>query len=430
MASADDLSVSGSSLTDEPSLTVSPVVDASGPWTVSVARTLEEVERLRPSWEALQADSLRADPDFFLTVLRSSGPAVLRPHVILFERDGRPEMLVVARIESIRLPSRFGYRTFYAPRVRSLTVVYGGVLGATELAAPVVDELWSTLAAGEADVVYMPSVRTDSPIYELARNRPPALCRQRGSGPKRHWRLVLPGSLEEFLVTRSARSRGRIRRYPKRLLDEYGDRMELRTYRDSSSIDELFAEAESVAAKTYQRALGASFEDSKLHRAITQLAMDRGWFRGYVLRLDGVPRAFWFGIGHRGVFRTGQTGFDPDYRDYNVGTYVLMRMIEDLCAEPSINVIDYGFGEAEYKHTFGSDSWEEDDVLMFAPTFRAVRINGSRAVVNGCARACGRVLARTGMAGTIKSRWRRRLQRSTTTTEATPAVGGVAPDDD
>ena len=75
-----------------------------------------------------------------------------------------------------------------------------------------------------------------------------------------------------------------------------------------------------------------------------------------------------------------------------------MRMIEELCAEDGIDVLDYGFGESEYKRRFGSESWEEEDVLVFAPTFRGVRINATGTAVSARRRLRKAVAAKTGIA--------------------------------
>src|SRR5687768_130651 len=88
---------------------------------VTVARTVDEVEALRPVWERLPVDNMDADIDHFLTVVRHRRE-VLRPHVIHVERPGRPDMLVVARLEDVPLESTVGYRVVARPRVRALMV--------------------------------------------------------------------------------------------------------------------------------------------------------------------------------------------------------------------------------------------------------------------------------------------------------------------
>ena len=102
---------------------------------VTVARTVEAVEELRETWEALSQERLTADFDYHLTVLRYA-PGVIRPHVAVLERDGSPPALAVGRVEEVELTARVGYKTVFSPRVRSLTIAQGGLLG-VDLTQPV-----------------------------------------------------------------------------------------------------------------------------------------------------------------------------------------------------------------------------------------------------------------------------------------------------
>ena len=115
---------------------------------------------VRDAWLRLQGDEIIADPDFFEASLLD--PAVVRLHVVLLERNGEAEAMLVGRIEELRLPSRVGYRTVYAPAVRSITVVNGGVLGAVDDDAfrEVMASLPASLANGEADIAMFRSLRS------------------------------------------------------------------------------------------------------------------------------------------------------------------------------------------------------------------------------------------------------------------------------
>lgn len=96
-------------------------------YTVSIAKSLSEVETLREIWESLQRHP-NSDIDFYKTVIEF-GEGIQRPHAILIRRDDGHAAIVAGRIESLRLPFRFGYKRITEILVRSLTVVYGGVLG-------------------------------------------------------------------------------------------------------------------------------------------------------------------------------------------------------------------------------------------------------------------------------------------------------------
>jgi CelD/BcsL family acetyltransferase involved in cellulose biosynthesis len=376
---------------------------------ITTVRTVEELESIREQWEALQGDLVTTDIDHYLTVLRAR-PNVVRPHVVLVERDGDPVALAVARIEEIRLSAKLAYFEVYAPRVRSLTVVYGGILGdhSHETLELVLGELRAALGRGEADVLRVRQVPVDSTLYRVAGTSIPFVFRGHGVTPALHWRADIPGSFEEYLAERSRGIRRNIRRYGNRLLEAYGDRVSLKVYRDEADIETLFRDTAAVAEKTYQAAIGASFEDDELRRGLTRLAMRRGWFRAYVLYLDDQPVAFWYGLGYRGVFSTDITGYDPAYGELRIGRYVMVKLIEDLCADRAIHALDYGFGDAEYKRLFGDRSWAEVDVVVYSPTVRGVWINFVRTLVRGLG-AGARAVAGNNSIERMKRRWRARL---------------------
>jgi CelD/BcsL family acetyltransferase involved in cellulose biosynthesis len=120
-----------------------------------------------------------------------------------------------------------------------------------------------------------------------------------------------------------------------------------------------------------------------------------------------VPRAFWHRTLYRRVFYTGPTGYDPEYRDLRLGTYVLARMAERLCGQA--DWLKFGLGDPEYKRHFGDQSWEADDVLIFARRPRPVAVNLTRSGVLAASRAGRTALAASGHLDAVRRRWRARL---------------------
>jgi CelD/BcsL family acetyltransferase involved in cellulose biosynthesis len=381
-------------------------VTASAP-SVTVARSVDDVERLRPAWQELRWGRVDADIDFFLTVV-GARENVVRPHVVVLERDGAVEGMAVARVEDIRLASSVGYRAVYRPSVRSLTLVHGGIAeaGSPETAQALVRELRAALARREADLLLLPSVRADAPLHAAAMNGLPPLPRER-SEPRTHRRLHLPASLDELLRSKSSKTRDGVERYRKRLRRDHGDRLSLEILRDPEDADRLFGDLETVASRTYQRGLGVAFGDTAEQRALTLLGLERGWFRAYVLYIDAAPVAFWPGYSYGGTFFIGTPGYDPAFAEYRVGQYLMTEMIDDLCSDEQVDYLDYGFGDSEYKRRFSDESWEEADVLLFAPTLKGRRVRAGRAAVSGSVRAAKRVLGEERQAR-LKQGWRRR----------------------
>ena len=376
---------------------------------VTTATTVQDLERLRGAWSALQGDAVTTDLDYNLTLLEQRA-RVERPHVVLFERGGRPAGMVVARLESVQLASKIGYKTVYRPRVRALRVAYDGMLGEAsgDLAPHVVSELMAALRRREADIVLLPNLRTDGPLFAAVTKQPALLLRQHIFDRKVHRRLRLPDSFDAFLGSLSRRTREGIRRNERRLLRTIGDQMSLRALEGPESIEAFFAAARPVAEATYQGSLGVGVQGDELELALTRLAGERGWFRARVLYLGERPIAFWHGYAYRGVFQTHVPGYLPSYRELNVGTYVLLRLVEELCADPSVDVLDFGFGDAEYKRRFGNEAWEEADVAIFAPSFKGVRVNAVRTAIVAANRVGKRAMG-SGLLARMKRVWRSRM---------------------
>jgi hypothetical protein len=376
-----------------------------------VLRTVEELGSVRDAWLELNGDQLAVDPDFFAAAVESD-PRIVRPHVVVLEDGLGPVAMLAGRIENLRLSVKLGYRAVYAPPVRSLTIVSGGILGVVNAAVfrELVDCVQSSLADGEADVAIFRHVPLGGSYHEIAAEAPSFTCRQHVHEPLAHWELDLPSTFDDFLARLSRSRRKSLARGARRLEREYGSRLAVRRYTDPAELDEYCRAVETVAAKTYQRALGAAIGDTPGHRERVRFCMERGWFRGYVLSIDGQPVAFEPGVLYEGRFHSGRPGYDPAYAHLGVGTFLFVRALADLCAEDEARVFDYGFGDAEYKRAFGSRCRREANVVVYAPTFRARRINAARTALLAMSMSSKRALGARGLQD-VKRRWRLRLQQ-------------------
>lgn len=374
--------------------------------TVRVARSFEEAEELRPAWERLQNNYVTSDIDFVLTYCRHT-QGIIRPHIVLLEENGEPVALAAGRLEDINLPARLGYKVVLDSRVRALTVVYGGLLGDTASLPALLAAVGESVKDERLDLVRFRMLELDSSQHATLARGAPVLRKQRFAPKLRHWRSALPGTLDDFLAQRSRRRRESVRRYSRRLEKTYGDDVRVEVVRDCAGLEKLFAESKLVHQETYQHILGVGFSDENVQRRLAELAADRGWFRGYMLYLRDKPAAFWHGNAYRGSFGVSATGFDPTYAEDRPGTYLLMRAVEDLSGDGSAQVLDFGFGDADYKRHFGDDFVEEQDIGVFERRTKTIALNAVHSTLGG-ATAAGRTVA--GSTGALKNiRRRRRL---------------------
>jgi hypothetical protein len=377
---------------------------------VTVWRTTEDLLAAREQWSAVPWRTFEADLDVFLTVVEAL-PEAIRPHVIAVERDGRLAGALVLRLERVQLSTSVGYATLYSPRVRSLTLVHGGEYAEDAQAARLVlDELERSLRRGEADVAQLPSLPVDSLFFELANSRWSRARRQHFAESRPHHRMTLPESVDVLLASRSAKARSNIKRSAEKPEKAFPD-LSLEILRDPADFELIMRDLERVAATTYQRALGAGFADVEYQRRLVLLALERGWLRAWLLRRGDEPIAFWLGFVHRRTFFSSSLGYDPAYAKYGLGTYLHMRLIRDLCADPAVDALDYGLGDADYKRRFADTTWLESDTVIYAPRPRGMQVALARNGILLADRVARRTLERFGLTQRVKRLWRTRLRR-------------------
>jgi CelD/BcsL family acetyltransferase involved in cellulose biosynthesis len=382
---------------------------------VRTIRSLEELQTVRGSWEHWQTH-VNADLAQFELVCRLR-PEVESPFVTVLEKTEQPRALLVGRLERTQFAPSIGYlRPFRVP-ARVIAVIHQGVLGRIDEhdAGELVDGLWTALRRGEADAVSFHHLSEQSPLLDaLRRSAHRWLC---DSVPRwsTHRAMTLPTQGSVMTTKVSGKHRSRLRRRQKTLEEAFEGRLTWRWLTDFQDIPELCARIDVLAARTYQRGLGAGFFDTEEFRRRLQLFADRKQLRVQLLEIDGQVRAYWFGPVYKGVFHSSETGYDPDLRDFEVGTLMFIRMVDALVAE-GVERLDFGLGDAHYKERFGDSEWRETTVWLFAPTAKGLFMVLLHKLSISVDRLARGILERTGLTDRVKALWRRK--KATTTVAA------------
>jgi len=382
---------------------------------IVVARSVGEIERIRPIWEKMQKDAsnpvVNANIDRYLSLVEVNDGAV-RPCIILIKQHGQPIAMAIGRLEEHPIEVKLGYKTLLSPKLRCLTIVYGGILGqpGKEVCSLLVGELMTVLRRGEVDVVYFSHLRTDSSIYEAARKLPGVLNRGHFPRIETHWSMTLPEDIELFYQARSKKHRANLKRYIRKLETEYPNEIRVVTYTREDHLDEAIRAAADISRFTYQHGLACGFADDSKTRILLRTAARRGWLCMAVLFINGEAAAFQLGVHYGKDYMLAQIGFDPKWTPFQIGTVLFLKVLEDLCADPDIESIDFGFGDADYKRSYADKQWREASVYIFAVRVYPIIINIVRTFTLGLNRGLECVLNRTGALGWVKRRWRNLLQ--------------------
>jgi CelD/BcsL family acetyltransferase involved in cellulose biosynthesis len=114
-------------------------------------------------------------------------------------------------------------------------------------------------------------------------------------------------------------------------------------------------------------ARGTTFATAPLrafHDELTKRALDRGWLRMYVLRLDGAPAAVMYGFFYDGTFYFYQHGFDDQYQQHSIGL-VLMALTIRAAIDEGAAEFDMLWGVEPYKFLWARDRRELRNIHLF-----------------------------------------------------------------
>lgn len=379
---------------------------------IRVARSISEVEALRELWMR-RPGHRDSDIDFYLMIVQSY-PEVLCPHVIALYRNDHPEAILIGRMEEKKISFPVGYLRTFGPKCHCLTFVYDAVRGnaSVENVQILVREVMNCLMRDEADVALLEFVPLGSDLHRAALGLPGRLGRDTLPASQKHDVLEVPDKIDAIYQRMSGTRREGIRRGIRKFRAHADGKDQVICYENECQLDLLFGSAEEIAKKTYQRGLGAGFADTPDARKRLGLAARKGWLRGYVLYLEDRPCAFWIGMLYESTFVSEYLGYDPEFRQYSPGMFLIMNVIEAFCARKNGDIVkelDFGLGHAEYKAALCSKVWLEASIYIFSLRPKGLMLKVMRTSTRIVDEGLRRVLAKVNLATKLKRAWRDRL---------------------
>lgn len=169
---------------------------------------------------------------------------------------------------------------------------------------------------------------------------------------------------DSYLATCGASHRANVRRRLRALEQKFDVRFERVTTEDARR------EGLSTLMQYHGRrfeARGTAFngEASRaFHDELTRRALDCGWLRMYVLRLDGTPAAVMYGFLYDQTFSFYQHGFDDQYQQQSIGLVLMALSIRAAIDEAAIE-FDMLWGVEPYKFLWARDRRELRNIHLF-----------------------------------------------------------------
>ena len=376
---------------------------------IDILTRVEDIEAIREEWTTLQWH-FNADIDFYLTII-AVRDNVISPYVMVLREEGVLKVILVGRIDYIRLDCKLGYINIFRPKIRHLTILYGGILGkCTKTDAKILlESLLNSLHKGTMDSIQFDHLKHDSFFLEWSKLLPKLLCRDYFPIENFHWILSLKSTFEDFISGLPKKTRQNLRSHARRFEKEFNNRISIRTLCDVKDVQRFLDDCEAIASKSYQRGLNVGFTKNEEWRRVAILGFSKKWLIVMILYIDEVPCAYNIRIKYKGNVFTSGCGYDSKFRQYGIGNYIQLKNIEFWFKESGIERIDFGFGDAIYKKELCDQKKVESSIYIFAPVFRGILINIIRTILIVASEYFKKIAMHFGIFEKIKRKWRDRL---------------------
>ncbi len=254
------------------------------------------------------------------------------------------------------------------------------------------------LDAPGMDCLILPDAEAESPLRPaLARiAREKHLLFRELATPAPHRWIRFPDRPEEYWSQFSKKTRYNFR-YRAKHLEHTVRRIEA-----PEEIEEFVKLIDGLISRTWQHhRLGLKIDIGQkleLWREIAKL----GAFRSYLLMQGDRAIAFAMGVQWKGRFTYEDTGYDQEFAAKSPGQVLLYRVIEDLIAQDTPRLLDFGYGENEYKRIYSNHETLSGPVVIVRNAMfpcMAVRASQLRSATGRAARA---MLARTGAMSLVR----------------------------
>jgi len=140
----------------------------------------------------------------------------------------------------------------------------------------------------------------------------------------------------------------------------------------------------------------ATAERRAFYDDVSRLALERGWLRLFVLRLDGQPAAALHGYRYGDTFSFYQAGFEPDFARYSVGL-VTMGLTIKSAIDDGAGEYDLLHGDEAYKSLWARQTRDLVRIELFPPSLRGrlsrLALSASRTGRRAARRILGDVIA-------------------------------------
>jgi len=178
----------------------------------------------------------------------------------------------------------------------------------------------------------------------------------------------------KYLEIFSAKSRATVRRKVRRFQEHCHGQMFFRRFSRVDEMKEFYDLARRVSKSSYQeKLLGVGLpNDETFYSKMVQDSLS-GRVRAYLLLHAECPVAYLYCDSIDGVLLYSYLGYDPEYREWSVGTILQWLVMEDLLQrDMAFKYFDFTEGEGTHKEFFSTGSVYCGNIFVLKPKLKCV----------------------------------------------------------
>ncbi len=177
--------------------------------------------------------------------------------------------------------------------------------------------------------------------------------------------IKLDNDIDTYLGSMKRKVRYNLKRNIKLFETGHGKPL-LRKTVNRDEVSSFLNHTEEIYKKTWQaNSLGYEQKNTDYNHRKMSLISELGNLRSYVLFKDKTPVAFVIGYQFKNNYIYQDIGYDPAYKKWSPGSVLLFLLIEELFSIDKPELLDFGFGENDYKKIYGNTEKISSNIYIY-----------------------------------------------------------------
>ena len=332
-------------------------------YEVKVLRTLDEVLLYVDEWNKLLENSSRHNifhtPEMLISLTENT---IEDFFVVSIVEDGIANALAIFLKKEEYFKLRFGVFSVAKVKVNRLRLLGDDVVirdGISENS--ILNKVLETLDSLEDkfDYIILDNLKVPSSIWNYFKSHNfsrHSYCLKRPSSLLQELRGInITATYDEYWAKHTKKTRYNFRSRIKKLWKSHDDQVEVLRIESPEQINDFLDHVDTIFKESWRsKLIGYKKRNTASANAYMSSLARKGWFRSYILMIEGKPVSYAIGFQYAGVYTLEDIAYDKKWASFSVGSVLNTKLIEDLFSYNKPEFVDFGYGENEYKRILGN----------------------------------------------------------------------------